>query len=87
MAKTYDLLDHDLEVLRHGGAEAIELFIEMAHKFYRTGGNTYLDCWVTAACPALPEKERHVAVAMLLRSFFGDSEMEAVVHEEHKKRQ
>jgi hypothetical protein len=69
-------LAYDLEILRHGGPEAVTLFFEMAAKCHDNGGNAYLWCWVHAASPALPEADRHAIMVGLLEMMLGDPELE-----------
>lgn len=80
-------LVHDLEVLRHGGAEAIGLFMEMARKCFEKGGTDYLSNWVNVATPALPEADRHSTMTLLLRVLYGDynqaGEISMHVDEQH----
>jgi hypothetical protein len=48
-------LVHDMEVLRHGGDDAVLLLFERARKFFDKGGSEYVDNWIRVANPALPE--------------------------------
>ena len=77
-------LAYDLEILRHGGPEAVTLFFEMAAKCHDKGGDEYLMCWVSAASPALPEADRHAILVGLLQMMFGDPEVQVdLQHDEH----
>jgi hypothetical protein len=77
-------LVYDLEILRHGGPEAVTLFFEMAAKCYDKGGDEYLRFWVGAASPALPETDRHAVLVGLLHMLFGDPEVHVdLQHDEH----
>jgi hypothetical protein len=67
MTLTQEMLEKDLELLRHGGAEAITLFLEMA-SLMRHAADDALQHWVTLALPALPERERAEIVLMLMTS-------------------
>ena len=60
------MLLKDLELLSHGGAEAISLFMDMAGRM-RQAADDALHDWVTLALPALPERERTEVVVMLMR--------------------
>ena len=53
------------ELLSHGGAEAISLFLEMAGRM-RKAADDALNDWVTLALPALSERERAEVVVMLM---------------------
>lgn len=72
MRISHKKLVHDLEVLRHGGDEAVELFLEMGRKFLHEGGIDYLESWIGVASPALPEATRHVVMSALLRALFSE---------------
>jgi hypothetical protein len=75
-------LKRDLELLRHGGAEAVVLFLERAQEFYGSDGPDALSSWVTVASPALPEVDRHAAITVLFRLILtGDGTAE--MQEEH----
>jgi hypothetical protein len=65
MKLTEEILLKDLELLRHGGAEAISLFMEMAGRM-RQAADDALHDWVTLALPALPERERAEIVVLLM---------------------
>lgn len=71
---------HDLEVLRHGGDEAVELFFEMGKKFFRKGGIDYLDNWIGVAAPSLPERDRHAVMSALMRTLFAGPDTVRVEH-------
>lgn len=74
-------LRHDLDLLEHGGADAISLFFTMAAKFFNTGGKEYLEHWVTAATAALPEKDRNAVLLALLAALFDGEEVHVEVTE------
>jgi hypothetical protein len=79
-------LVYDLEILRHGGPEAVTLFFEMAAKCHNNGGDEYLTSWVGAASPALPEADRHAILVGLLQNLFGDHEVQLdLQHDEHTR--
>ena len=65
MKPTEEALLKDLELLRHGGAEAVALFMEMAQRMRQTADDA-LHAWVTVALPALPERERAEVVVLLM---------------------
>lgn len=44
-----------IEALRHGGCDAIVLFMKISQALHRKGGEEALQDWVTIALPALPE--------------------------------
>jgi hypothetical protein len=67
---TEELLQKDLELLRHGGGEAISLFMEMSERLYEAGAEPALQSWITIAAPALPEAERGEVLALVLNAFF-----------------
>ena len=67
MTLTQEMLEKDLELLRHGGAEATTLFLEMARRMHRPADDA-LQHWLTLALPALPERERAEVVLMLMTS-------------------
>jgi hypothetical protein len=72
---------HDIDLLQHGGAEAISLFFTMASKFFNTGGKEYLEHWVTAAASALPESDRNAVLVALLGALFDGEEVHVDVKE------
>ena len=77
-------LVYDLEILRHGGPEAVTLFFDMAAKCHNKGGDEHLMCWVGVASPALPEADRHAILVGLLQNLFGDHEVQVdLQHDEH----
>jgi len=78
-------LAYDLDILRHGGPEAVTVFFEMAAKCHdKGGGDEYLRYWVAAASPALPEADRHAILVGLLQNLFGDHEVQLDLrHDEH----
>ena len=55
---TEEHLKADLEMLSHGGGEAISLFMTMSKRLHESAGEEGLRDWITIAAPALPEKER-----------------------------
>ena len=75
MKMSDDELIRNLELVRHGGADAIVLFIKISRAIYETGSTEEFDSWVTVATPALPEASRNAAMGLLLRSFFGEYEL------------
>lgn len=75
---------HDLEVLRHGGAEAVVLFMDMARRCFEAGGTASMSNWVAVAAPALPEADRNATLVLLLRALFGDYDMVAAMEEEEQ---
>lgn len=64
------LLQRDLDILRRGGEDAIELYLDMARRFYVIGGAEYLDGWIDIASPALPDAERRHVLSHLFRAAF-----------------
>jgi hypothetical protein len=58
----------NLDTLRHGGKEAITLFMEMCKRLHEGGAKDALQDWVTIAAPALPEKERNEVLVTLMCS-------------------
>lgn len=77
-------ITHDLKVLRHGGAEAVVLFMDLARRCFEQGGPSSMAHWVALALPALPEADRNVTMTLLLRALYGDYDMEAATQEEHR---
>jgi hypothetical protein len=80
-----EVLERDLEMLQHGGVEAVSLFMEMSEKLYERGGPDMLDCWVTIAAPRLPEAERNAVLSLLVRTVFagyrrGERTHDSTVH-------
>jgi hypothetical protein len=67
MMLTEAALLKDLELLRHGGQEAVSLFMEMARRMQQAADEALQD-WVTLALPALPERERAEVVVLLMVS-------------------
>jgi hypothetical protein len=65
---TAELIARHLEFLRHGGEEAIALFMELSRQIHRHGAEDGLQDWVTIAAPALPERERNEVLVMLMCS-------------------
>jgi hypothetical protein len=66
---TEDLLRSDLDVLNHGGQEAISLFLEMSRRLHETGQVEALHDWITVAAPALPERERGEVMTLLMYGY------------------
>jgi hypothetical protein len=75
-------LVHDMEVLRHGGDDAVLLFFERARKFFDKGGSEYLDNWIRVANPALPETDRHAVMSALMRALFGERTVRVETYQE-----
>jgi hypothetical protein len=69
MALTEDVIMAHLDALRHGGKEAITLFMEMSKRLHEGGAKDALQDWVTIAAPALPEKERNEVLVTLMCSY------------------
>ena len=69
MAISEELLRSDLEVLNHGGEEAITLFLEMSRRLHETGSPDALRSWITLAAPALPEGERAEVMTLLMYGY------------------
>lgn len=76
------LLEHDLEILRQGGVDAVRLFLEMGRKCFDKGKAEYLDNWVSVALATLPEADRTSIVAGFMRGFFGETEVYIETREE-----
>jgi hypothetical protein len=55
-------------MLRHGGSDAVTLFMEMSKRLHERGEKGALQDWLTVAAPALPEKERNEVLVMLMCS-------------------
>jgi hypothetical protein len=66
---TEDLIMSCLDILRHGGKEAVTLFIEMSKRLHERSETDALQDWVTIAAPALPEKERNDILVKLMCSY------------------
>lgn len=64
---------HDLKVLRHGGDDAVHLFLEMGKQCFDKGGTECLHNWVSVASPALPEADRHVVLTSVMRVLFDET--------------
>jgi hypothetical protein len=62
-------LSADLETLRHGGQEAIALFIKVSRRVHERGTDDALKDWITIAAPALPEAERGEVLLWLMSAF------------------
>ena len=77
---TEELIIRHLEILSHGGREAIDLFVELAKHIHRHAAADGLQDWITIAAPALPEKERNEVLLMLMCSHLAfDGEAEALM--------
>ena len=77
---TVELITRHLETLRHGGREAIKLFVELSKDIHRHGAADGLHDWITIAAPALPERERNEVLVMLMCSHLAlDGQAEAVM--------
>ena len=66
---TEQMLRADLDVLRHGGQEAVTLFLEMSQRLHEAGKGDALHDWVTIAAPALPERERAEVMTLLMYGY------------------
>jgi len=62
-------LQSDLEILRHGGKEAIAVFMKISKCLIASSADDALKSWVTLAAPALPESERGEILLFLLSTF------------------
>ena len=69
MRITEKRLRSDLDVLNHGGQEAINLFLEMGRRLHETGNHDALRDWIVLAAPALPEAERNEVMVLLMYGF------------------
>ena len=69
MQITEERLRNDLDVLNHGGQEAISLFLEMSRQLHETGNPEALRDWIVLAAPALPEAERNEVIVLLMYGF------------------
>ena len=69
MKITEEQLRSDLDVLNHGGEEAISLFLEMSVRLHETGHPDALRDWVVIAAPALPERERSEVMILLMHGY------------------
>ena len=69
MQITEKRLRSDLDVLNHGGQEAINLFLEMGRRLHETGNRDTLRDWIVLAAPALPEAERNEVMVLLMYGF------------------
>jgi hypothetical protein len=58
-----------LETLRHGGHDAIAIFVKMSRALHESGTDEDLRNWITIAAPALPEAERGEVLLMLMNAF------------------
>jgi hypothetical protein len=68
MIITEQRLRSDLDLLNHGGQEAISLFLEMSALFIEAGHPDALRDWINIAAPALPERERGEVMILLIRA-------------------
>lgn len=66
---TEELIQTDLDTLRHGGKQAIALFLQTSRRLHEQGASDALHDWVTIAAPALPEKERNEVLVMMMHSY------------------
>jgi hypothetical protein len=69
MTITEKLLRTDLEVLEHGGQEAISLFLEISKRLHEAGEAEALRQWIVIAAPALPERERAEVMTLLMYGY------------------
>jgi hypothetical protein len=63
-----------LETLRHGGEDAVRLFLEMGRRCFESGGQEFLNNWIEVAAPALPEAERNSIFKGLMADLYGDED-------------
>ena len=77
MTLTEDLIRQDLETLRHGGEQAISLFLEMCGRLHEAGKEEALRNWITVAAPALPEAERSEVLTLLVSSYLRHDRIDA----------
>jgi hypothetical protein len=56
-----------LETLRHGGLEAVFLYVDVARDFYERGDQERASSWIGTAIVAIPETDRPAALRHLLR--------------------
>jgi hypothetical protein len=63
-------VQRNLELIRHGGEEAIFIFMNMCRSVYDHGGEDSLLDWITLAVPSLPEKERAMVMTALMAACF-----------------
>ncbi len=63
-------LARDIELIRHGGKEGIDLFLRSARQVLEFSGGGALQEWLTLAAAALPEKERTVVLTALISLAF-----------------
>jgi hypothetical protein len=77
MTLTEELIWQDLETLRHGGEQAISLFLEMCERLHEAGQEEALRNWITVAAPALPEAERSEVLTLLVSSHLRHDRIEA----------
>jgi len=63
----------DLETIRHGGQDAIAIFVKMSRALHDSGTDEDLKNWITIAAPALPEAERGEVLLMLMNAFLHES--------------
>jgi hypothetical protein len=57
-----------LETIRHGGLEAVFLFVDLARTFYENGEEERVSNWVGIAVAAIPDADRPAAITQLLRA-------------------
>jgi hypothetical protein len=69
MIITEELLRTDLDILNHGGQEAISLFLEMSLRLHEAGNAEGLHDWIAIAAPALPERERGEVMTLLMYGY------------------
>jgi hypothetical protein len=62
-------LQSDLEILRHGGKEAIAVFMKISKCLLASDTDDALKSWITIAAPALPEAERGEILLFLMSAF------------------
>lgn len=67
---TTEELTRTIDLLRHGGEEGIDLFLQVARRLLLSAGEAGLESWVSIAASALPEEERNLVFTALLRSVF-----------------
>jgi hypothetical protein len=66
---TEEMIRTDLDLLNHGGEEAISLFLEMSRRFHEAGNAEGLRDWIAVAAPALPERERSEVITLLMYGY------------------
>ena len=81
---TPDEIRHNIEVLRHGGKDAIALFIEISAILFEGGNEDALRSWITIALPALPELEKaDVLTSLMTYLLSSDCAVETPILENH----